>query len=133
MNHGPSLSRCEDFVYFLSTLALLLAIFLIVWYSMRAIFFRNDLLKYRKEALIALFMLLENAKIQQAGVWTVSREDMSKFEYGWVLEHFLDGRQNWRTFIERCVEDPRKFAEEHAKTKDGTHRQMGQEVKTGPD
>lgn len=120
-------------MHLFSTLALLLAICLIVWYSMRAIFFRNDLLKYREAALIALFMLLENAKIQQSGVWTVSREDMSKFEYGWVLEHFLDGRQNWHTFIERCVEDPRKFAEKHAKTKDEIQRQVGREVQARAD
>jgi hypothetical protein len=81
------------------------------------IFRLRDNLKSREVSLIALFMLLRNAKLSQSGVWFVSRDDLNRYEYGWVLEHFLDGRQNWGTFIDRCVEDSSEFAEKHAKQK----------------
>lgn len=78
----------------------------------------REIVKVQDIAVIALFMTLENAKIDArsgSGVWFITRDDLGRFEHGWVLEQFLDGRTNWGEFLSQIEDDPSGWTKRHTR------------------
>jgi hypothetical protein len=70
----------------------------------------------------AMHLLLTHVEVESSGVWIIRRSNLSKYTHGHILEHFLDGRQNWREFLESSHVDYADIAE----------RMNDQQVKTVP-